>query len=227
MIEVSLTVLWLGLMTSLSPCPLATNLAAVSYLSKQLNNQELWRQSLMYTIGRSATYLILAALLSLGLTSSLELSQFVQSSLNYWLGPVLLLVGAVLLGWLPFPSLSITISQRIQNKLSSSGSLGALALGALFSLSFCPTSAVLFFGSLVPLLALQQANLLLPLIYGIGTALPVLIIAFLLSRGSAFAAQKLSLLSKLERGMKLTAGAVFISVGIYYSIIYLMPVIVK
>lgn len=105
MIEVSLTVLWLGIMTSLSPCPFATNIAAVSYLTRQLNNQQLLWQSLMYALGRATSYLILSLLLSLGLTSNIELSKFVQSTMNYWLGPIMLLVGFVLLGWVSFPAL--------------------------------------------------------------------------------------------------------------------------
>ena len=219
------TALWLGVMTSLSPCPLATNVAAVSYLSRSGVQQRVLVQSGFYTLGRGGAYLLLALLLSLGATSALQVSQFLQSTLNLWLGPVMLLVGVTLMGWLPMPSFEFSVTEGLQRKLSRAGGLGSMALGALFALSFCPTSAVLFFGSLLPLVTLHQDPVWLPLLYGLGTALPVLLITLVLGQGQAVVARSYNRLTTLEYWLRRVAACVFIGIGLYYSWTFLIPLV--
>lgn len=176
--------LWLGILTAVSPCPLATNTAALSYLAKQIANPRrvLWG-GIAYTLGRIFSYTLLAAFLVTGLLSVPTVSFFLQKHLNQLMGPVLVLTGAALLGLLPLPSLSLTGRSKPE-KLASFGVLGAFVLGAFFALALCPVSAALFFGGLLPLALRNGSRLVLPAIYGFGTALPVAILAVAVALGS-------------------------------------------
>jgi len=167
----ALSALWLGVLTSVSPCPLATNIAAVSYLSHRLDDtSRVFARGVAYTAGRIATYAALGAVLVAGLLRAPVVSVLLGRYLNQFLGPLLILVGMVLLDLLPMPALGGSVAARFRERLAGRGGVvGAFALGALFALSFCPVSAALFFGSLVPLAAAHDSPILLPSLFGTGT----------------------------------------------------------
>lgn len=222
----ALSALWLGVLTSVSPCPLATNVAAVSYLSRQVASpRRAVYQGLAYGLGRTLSYLALAALLLGGALSAPGLSQFLQSNMNMMLGPVMVLVGVVLLNWLQLPLPSMGLSESLQRRLSQGGLPGAIALGALFALSFCPTSAALFFASLLPLAMAHQSMLMLPGMYGIGTALPVLGFAMMVSLGTLQLAAVHQRIARAELLLRRLSGLLFLGAGLYYCWVYLLPLI--
>ncbi len=169
------TALWLGILTSISPCPLATNIAAVSYIARRIDRPRLVLLSAFtYSLGRAVAYAAVSAVVVLGLLSVPGVSQFLQRYMNKLLGPLLVLVGMYLLGLLISFGVSTTAgSDELRKKAAEGGVLGAALLGALFALSFCPVSAALFFGSLVPLSLQHGSKVVLPVVYGLGTALPV------------------------------------------------------
>ncbi|SDI44424.1 Cytochrome C biogenesis protein transmembrane region [Ferrimonas sediminum] len=222
----ALSALWLGVLTSVSPCPLATNVAAVSYLSRQVASpRRAVYQGVAYGLGRTISYLALAALLLGGALSAPGLSQFLQSNMNMMLGPVLLVVGVVLLSWLRLPLPTLGLSQSLQQRLGQGGLPGALALGVLFALSFCPTSAALFFASLLPLAMAHQSVVVLPGMYGIGTALPVLAFALMVSLGTLQLAAIHQGIARAERVLRRLSGMLFLGAGLYYCWVYLIPLI--
>ena len=158
----AVTALWLGVLCSLSPCPLATNVAAVAYLGRHAATpRRVLGAGLLYTAGRALTYVALGALLVGGLLAAPRASAALQGGVNRVLGPILILVGMVVLGLLPLPSFGRGVGHRTQERLAAFGPLGALALGALFALAFCPVSAALFFGSLLPL-AIRTGSAVIP-----------------------------------------------------------------
>ncbi|WP_153912600.1 aromatic aminobenezylarsenical efflux permease ArsG family transporter [Shewanella sp. TC10] len=216
--------LWFGVLTSISPCPLATNIAAVSFLSKQVEKPT---QSMLmgasYSAGRMLSYIVLAALLLHSAMSAPQISNFLQTQMNMVLGPVLLFVGACLLGWVSLPTSNWSISNQLQQRLAKRGQIGAFSLGGIFALSFCPTSAALFFASLLPLAMAQQSSFWLPAAYGIGTALPVLIIALLLQLGTVKVASLFQQMTVIEKVSRRLSGAIFIAAGCYYCWYYLIP----
>jgi cytochrome c biogenesis protein CcdA len=219
--------LWLGLLTSLSPCPLATNIAAISYVGKRVDSPtRVLSAGLTYTLGRTVSYVSLALILVKSLLSMSAVSMFLQQNLNRALGPLLLVVGLLLLDVLPWPWIGgrSRIFERIQTKADGLGLWGAGLLGVVFALSFCPVSAALFLGSLVPLAVKHESPVLLPLVYGVGTALPVVAFSVIL----AFAANRLSrafnALTVIERWMRRITAAVFIVVGGHFCLVYLLGV---
>lgn len=212
---------WLGILTSLSPCPMATNIAAVSYIGKRVDRPWLvFSAGLLYTLGRTITYIGLAILVLSAALAIPDLAMFLQRYMNRIIGPVLIVVGLVLLDLVRFRTRGVAFSQRLQQRLAGLGVWGAALLGLLFALSFCPVSAALYFGSLMPIALEHQSRVLVPMLYGIGTALPVvgfsLLIAFS-ARAVGAAFQKLSVIDKWARRI---TGAVFVLVGIYYCLIY-------
>jgi cytochrome c biogenesis protein CcdA len=219
------TALWLGVLTSISPCPLATNIAAISYISKGLGAP--WRvfaTGALYTAGRSLTYLALAALLVTGLLSIPQLSSFLQTYMNKLLGPILILVGMYLLGLLQFHFSTSVVGGSLEARFQSWGLWGAAFLGMLFALSFCPVSAALFFGSLVPLALQHEAAVSLPALYGIGTALPVLAFAVLIAGGAESVSKAFNRLAQVDKWARTVTGVVFVGVGIYFCLAYIFQV---
>jgi cytochrome c-type biogenesis protein len=215
--------LWLGILTSISPCPLATNIAAVSFLSKKIAHPAMvFISGLAYTIGRMAAYALLGWLIISSLLGVPQVAQFLQKYMVIALGPFLIITGLFLLEVITLKLPGITLSQKHQNKLVESGAPGALALGFIFALAFCPVSAALFFGSLVPLALNSRAGVVLPFIYGAGTGLPVLMFAVAIALGVTSMSRWFHRITKLEYYSRRITGLIFILVGLYYTGIYIL-----
>jgi len=216
-----ISALWLGIMTSISPCPLATNIAAVSFIGRQVKRPVLVALSgLLYTIGRALTYQILALLIIKSLLSAHALKPVLEDYVILIIGPVLIITGLLLMEVisLNFPGLPVT--ERLGKALADWNVLGALPMGVLFALSFCPVTMALFFGGLLPLALESHSSVLVPLSYGIGTALPVLVFAFLLSIGTRSVSKAFTTISRMEKVMRMGTGLLFAGIGIYFTLKY-------
>ena len=217
-VAVSATALWLGLLTSVSPCPLAANIAAMSYVGREVGSRRRTLVAgLLYTLGRALSYAALAALLVGGLLSIPQVALFLQAHMNRILGPLLVGVGVVLLEWIPVPGFGSGLYDRTGQRLVKAGLLGALPLGAVLALAFCPVSAGLFFGGLIPLALDHRSALWLPALYGLGTGLPVVVFAVLVSAGLAWAGSALHRLQAVERWARRLTAVVVVAVGLYYT----------
>ncbi len=214
---------WLGILTSVSPCPLATNVAAITYIGQHVDrpSQALW-SGLAYTLGRTACYVGLAILIVTSIWSVPEIARFLQRYMNQMLGPVLIFTGLLLMNLIRFRLPGLSLSDTRQKWLGQRGVWGAGLLGLIFALSFCPVSAALYFGSLLPLAVEHESRLLLPALYGVGTALPVVILAILIAGGSRYVGTILGKLTVIERWARRVTGAIFVLVGLYLVLIYLV-----
>ena len=213
------TAFWLGLLTAISPCPLATNIAAISFIGRQVGSRRgvVW-SGVLYTLGRTAAYVALGFAVTAGLLATAELSRFLQKYLNEILGPVLILLGMVLLGWIG-SGLSLNLAgDKVQQRAARGGAGWSVLLGVLFALSFCPVSAGLFFGALIPLAVRESSRLLLPVVYGIGTALPVLAFAFVIAFSTEYVGKLFDRLTQVEKWVRRIAGVLFILAGLYYCL---------
>lgn len=216
---------WLGILTSISPCPLATNIAAISYIGSGAGPRKTAACGLAYAAGRMATYLALGILLVAGLLSSSSLSIFLQRYMNRILGPVLILAGMILLELLAWNTAGSGLNEEVRRRAENGGLTGAGLLGAAFALSFCPVSAALFFGSLIPLSLKYGSSVVFPLLFGAGTAVPVLLFAGLVAFGARSVGRVYDRLRQVERWGRRATGAVLILVGIYYSLVYIFEAI--
>ena len=220
------TALWLGLMTSVSPCPLATNVAAVSFVARRLGHpRRILAGGLLYTAGRAAAYTVLGMLLVSSLLSAPVLSLALQTHMNRLLGPILILVGMVLLDLIPVRLPGAGTGATAHKLAEGSGVWGATLLGVLFALSFCPVSAALFFGSLLPLAVQHRSPWLLPAVYGLGTGLPVLAFAVATALGARSLGGAFRRVAIVERWARGVTGAVFVVVGIYYCLVHVFRVL--
>lgn len=219
---VLLSALWFGVLTSISPCPLATNLAAISYVGRRVDSpRKVFMSGLLYTGGRMVTYSVLGTVLVTSLLSAPSLSYSLQKYMNLALGPLLILVGMVLLELITFHIGGRGISESMQQRVERMNVWGAGLLGIVFALSFCPTSAALFFGSVLPLAVKWQSGLVLPAVYGIATGLPVLLFAGLIAVGAHKVAQAYNRVVIFEQWARYVTGGLFILVGIYYCWVYI------
>jgi hypothetical protein len=218
--------LWLGALTSISPCPLATNIAAVSFLGRGLASpRRVFFSGVLYALGRSLAYLALGALLVGSVLSAPGLSMFLQRSMNKLLGPLLIVVGMFLLDLISFSLPGSGVSEPMRKRLDALGPWGALPLGVLFALTFCPVSAALFFGSLIPLSVRVGSSVLLPGLYGLGTALPALAFAALVAVSAHSVGKAFNALSKVEWWARSITGWLFLAIGIFYCLKFIFNVI--
>jgi len=215
-----LTAFVLGLMTAISPCPLATNITAIGFISRDLeNSQRVFRSGLIYTLGRAISYTLLALVLYLG-ANQLNISMIFQGWGEKVLGPVLIIIGLLMLDVisLRFPAFS-----RLTERIGESGKgsyWGALLLGMAFALAFCPYSGVLYFMMLIPMTISSASGLYLPVIYAVATGLPVIIFAWLLAYAVGNVAKLYRHLKTFELWFRRVVALVFIGVGIYYIVIF-------
>lgn len=214
-----ITAFWLGILTSISPCPLATNIAAVSFVGRRVDSPgSVILAGSLYTLGRALTYAFLGVLLVSSLLSAPAVSHALQKYMNLVLGPVLILVGMILLELISFGFGGSGISAGLQKRVEGLGAWGAGLLGILFALSFCPTSAALFFGSLLPLALQQDSGIVLPLAFGAATGLPVLVFSLLIGMGANRVAHAYNRVASFEIWARRITGVIFILTGIYFSL---------
>ena len=238
--------LYLGLLTSISPCPLATNIAAISYVGRKVGDSRwVMAAGLLYTLGRCLLYLALAVLLATTAMSVPAVSLFLQKYMHLVLGPVFLLLGMFLVGLITISGGGAVMTEGMQKRIDAMGIWGALLLGVLFAIAFCPTSAAWFFGLValilgseagavtamltkigisLPEASLPGATVVLPLVYGIGTAVPVLLVAFLLAYSAKSVGKTYNMLSKIEWWARQITGWIFVLAGIYFSLSYAFEV---
>jgi cytochrome c biogenesis protein CcdA len=216
--------LWLGILTSISPCPLATNIAAVSFIARRVDKTRLAvLAGLVYTAGRTLTYLVLGVALSASLLAVPQLSYFLQKYMAMLMGPLLIVVGMFLLELLTLPSgTGSGYAARLQAHAERQGIWGAGLLGIVFALSFCPTSAALFFGSLLPLTVKSGSSLVYPALYGVGTALPVLGFALLIAFGAKGLGTAFKRVGAFEWWARRLTGVIFIAIGAWMSVRYIL-----
>ena len=214
-----ITAFWLGILTSISPCPLATNIAAVSFVGRRVDSPgSVILAGSLYTLGRALTYAFLGVLLVSSLLSAPAVSHALQKYMNLVLGPVLILVGMILLELISFGFGGSGINAGLQKRVEGLGAWGAGLLGILFALSFCPTSAALFFGSLLPLALQQDSGIVLPLAFGAATGLPVLVFSLLIGMGANRVAHAYNRVASFEIWARRITGVLFILTGIYFSL---------
>lgn len=217
--------LWLGILTSISPCPLATNIAAISFIGRRVDKARLvLLAGVYYTLGRMLTYMVLGVLIVTSVMSIPHLSHFLEKYMNKLLGPILIIVGMILLEMIQLNIFGSGVSERVQKKAESWGIWGAGLLGILFALTFCPVSAALFFGSLIPLSLSSNSNILLPAVYGLGTGLPVFVFALLIALGVQWVGKVFQKISRVEFWMRRITGGIFVVIGIYLSLVYIFRV---
>jgi len=213
-----LTALLLGLMTAISPCPLATNITAIGFISKDIENRNrVFINGLVYTLGRAITYTAIALIIFLG-ADQLKFGGFFQRYGEKIIGPLLILIGFFMLDMIKinFPAFS-RLTSGMQDK-KKWGYLDALLLGLLFALAFCPYSGVLYFGMLVPLTVSSASGLYLPVIFAVATGIPVIIIAWVLAYTVSGIGNVYNRIKAFELWFRRIIALLFIVVGIYYII---------
>mgnify|MGYP005850595725 CR=1 FL=1 len=217
----------LGLLTAVSPCPLATNIAAVAYIARDMEDRKRTVLSgALYTAGRAAAYVSLGlALVYLG-ASVVNISGFLRDSAVYYLGPLLVLIALVMLDVIDLSFLKGGYAARLGERIAGKGSPGAFLLGAVFALSFCPYSAVLFFGMLIPLaVGTPVGGLYMPALYAVGTGLPVFVVALLIAFGAGAWAGHVDRVRKWEGYVRKGAGLIFLGVGAYYMVLLVQALV--
>ncbi|MFA5084652.1 MAG: aromatic aminobenezylarsenical efflux permease ArsG family transporter [Candidatus Paceibacterota bacterium] len=210
---------FIGLMAALSPCPLATNITAIAYASKKIDNSKhTIIVGLLYTLGRMFTYVVLAlSIVTFGMNMQ-SISLFMQNYGNKILGPFLVIAGLIMLNII---RLNILRGNKhfinIKEKLAAKGFIGSFLLGMVFALAFCPFSALLFFGMLIPLALKAGDGILIPSVFAFATGLPVIVFSFILVKGMSKLGKIMNKVNIFERWMRFIVAVIFIITGIYYT----------
>ncbi len=219
---------WLGILVSISPCPLATNIVTISCLSQQLNRKtKILLQGLAYIIGRTITYVIIAYLIINTLMNAPIVSEFLQTYITRLLGIFLIITGMILLELIKIKFRSLSFTDSIQNKLQNLKYLKATLLGILFALAFCPLSAALYFGSLIPIAIKMQSAFFIPFIFSIFTGIPVIFFAIIIAFATNKIANYYNSFKRIEHYLTKITGIIFILTGIYYILSYIFGIYIS
>ncbi|WP_163708680.1 aromatic aminobenezylarsenical efflux permease ArsG family transporter [Mangrovibacterium lignilyticum] len=210
----------LGLMTAISPCPLATNITAIGYISKDLNSRKrVFMNGLIYTAGRAVSYTAIGLLFFFG-ASQFEFSGFIQQWGEKLLGPLLIVIGLFMLGIFSITIPGLTkLTDKVETK-ARKGFWGALLLGIVFALAFCPYSGVLYFGILIPMTISSSQGLILPAIFALATGIPVIVFAWFIAYSIGSIGTVYNRIKTFETWFRRIVALLFIGVGIYYSVIF-------
>lgn len=211
----------LGLLTAIAPCPLATNITATAYIAKNVESQQKTLLSgILYTFGRVLTYTLIGTVIYFGV-STFEVSKLLQGNGEKFIGFIMVFIGLIMLNIIQFNfNGSNKYKDLLTERFKDKGLLGSFVLGAVFALAFCPYSGALFFVMLIPMMLSASMGLGLPIVFALGTGLPVIILAFVI----AFSVQKIGIyfkaITKFESFMRIFAGVIFILTGFYYINLY-------
>lgn len=215
------TAFLLGLMTAISPCPLATNITAIGYISKDIDNRsKIFINGLLYTLGRVISYsilgIILIAILKQG-ASIYKVQKLVSAYGEMFIGPFLIVIGVLMLDVIKLNfSVSGRFSASVEKKANKGGAWSVLLLGVIFALAFCPYSGVLYFGGLIPLSVTSQMGYFLPVVFAFATGLPVVIIAWILAFSVSGIGKFYNSIKSFEKWFRRAVAIIFILVGVYY-----------
>ena len=222
----ALTAFLLGIITAISPCPLATNIAAIGYIGKEMENRRgIFLNGLLYTLGRIIAYTLLGIIVISVIregASIFGIQKYVARYGERLIGPVMLLIGLYMLFGHKLRLPSFGFSGKGGEKIAKNGSWGAFLLGVLFAMAFCPSSGIFYFGMLIPMSATATGGYFLPIIYAIATSLPVIIIAWILAYGANQIGAVYGKIQMIQRWLNLIVGVLFVAIGVYYCIMILV-----
>lgn len=212
----------LGLMTAISPCPLATNISSIGYISRDIKDRNrVFYSGLVYTLGRAISYTAVALLLFFG-ANQFNVSMIFQGWGEKLIGPLLIVIGLFMLDIL---KIRLPGFSGLTEKIGSKGGgkyWGALLLGMVFALAFCPYSGVLYFGMLIPMTIASPTGLYLPVVFAIATGLPVILFAWLLAYAVGNVGKLYNRIKTFEIWFRRVVAVLFIGIGIYYLRIFFM-----
>ena len=216
-----LTAFVLGLMTAVSPCPLATNITATAYISKNISDKKVvFLSGVLYSLGRAFSYTAIGLILFFG-ASKFHVSRFLNQNGEKFLGPLLIIIGLIMLNVIKINFLSNSnLTEKLSEKFKDKGLLGSFLIGLVFALAFCPYSAALYFGMLIPITVASPDGLYLPIVFAFGTGLPVLLFTYLLAFSVGSVGFFYTKIARIEKVMRPVAGLVFLMTGIYYMLIF-------
>lgn len=218
-----LSALFLGLITAISPCPMATNIAATAYVSRRATERRYAViTGALYTLGRMVSYSIIGILIIVVGLEIPGVASFLQDFGEKILGPLLIVIGLIMLIIDRFSfGLGAGKLASLGEKVANRGMLGGFLLGVIFALAFCPYSAIIFFGVLIPLALKSTGGVALPAVFAIGTGLPVLVFGILISAGIAKVSAWLNAVTRVEKVLRIVVSIIFIGAGIYYVVLWI------
>ncbi len=216
----ALTAFILGLLTAISPCPLATNIAAIGFISKNIEDRKaIFMRGIYYTVGRVFAYTVMGIILISILKEGASMFG-IQKAISKWgellIGPVLLIIGLFMLFGHKLNLPKFGFDGNNSEKLAGKGSWGALLLGVLFAMAFCPSSGIFYFGMLIPMSVTASAGWLLPVLFAVATALPVLVVAWILAYSVEKVGEVYGKIQTIQKWLNIVVGTIFVIVGIYY-----------
>jgi cytochrome c biogenesis protein CcdA len=218
---VIISAFFLGILTAISPCPLATNITATAFISKNITDRKkVFLSGLFYTLGRAFSYTVIGLILYFG-ASKFHIAKSLSQNGEKILGPLLIIIGLIMLNVIKLNFLGkSSFQEKLTEKFKDKGMLGSFLIGVVFALAFCPYSGALYFGMLIPMTVSSVDGLYLPIVFAFGTGLPVIIFTYLLAFTAGKVGSFYNKVTKVEKVMRTVAGVVFILTGLYYILLF-------
>lgn len=210
-----------GLIGALSPCQFTTNLGALAVASAQPGRARPVVLAAVYVAGKVTVYSLVGAAVVLAGIQLQAASIPVIVVARKALGPLMILVGLGLLGvWRPRLALGHRLASRPCDHLAARGVAGAFVLGVAFSFAFCPTLFWLFFGLTIPLALRSAGGWAFPGLFALGSSLPLLAVAALVSAGAGAVGTLAGGMRRLDRPLRIVAAVVLLVAGLHDTVVY-------
>lgn len=208
-------------MTAISPCPLATNISAIGFISKDLEDKKkTFKNGLLYVLGRTISYTVLGIILILILKQGASIYRIQRAIASYgelFIGPLLIVIGFFMLDVIKMNfSLTGGLTGKMENKTQRGSWWSSLLLGVVFALAFCPYSGVIYFGGLIPLAVSSNIGYFLPVVFAIATGLPVILFAWIITYSISSVGGFYNKIKAFEFWFRRVVAVVFLLIGCYY-----------
>ncbi len=217
-----LAALFFGFAGSVAPCQLTANLGSITYFGNKYMQEKLaGLEFLLYLLGKIMVFSFFGVLFWLfGNNISIDsIPVFVYT--RKLVGPLLIVMGLFFLGIIKLRgSFGFRISAVVKKMAErSGGKSGAFLFGVAFSLGFCPTMVLLFFGMVMPLALQSSYGVILPSVFALGTAFPLLVF-FAIVIGFGLDRTILKKVKQWGRIIYKVSGAFLIILGISDTVTY-------
>ncbi|MHB9093339.1 MAG: urease accessory protein UreH domain-containing protein [Eubacteriales bacterium] len=218
-----ITAFLLGILGSTSPCQLSTNTGAVALITKDGFNKKRYLVSAgSYVLGKITMYSVIGGVIILMGLNVRNLPIPIVVLVRKLSGPILVITGLYLLGLFSFSLPEIVKIDSLNKIFTKQGNfITGFGMGGFFSLAFCPTLYLLFFGITLPLSIKTPGGIFFPGIFAIGTSLPLILFVIVFTIGSDLLASKfMAKMKRANKYMKIIAGFIFIISGIIDILLY-------
>ncbi|MBR5375120.1 MAG: sulfite exporter TauE/SafE family protein [Paludibacteraceae bacterium] len=213
------SIIW-GIIVAVCPCTMAANITAITAMSRdKREKRDVFARGIAYAFGRAAAYIALGILL-VTFAQGLRIGESFQHLFGLFLGPILVLIGILMLDIIHIHGLADKCMVVFNRMVKQFGFWKSFLLGIMLAFAFCPYSATIYFGVVIPSSLSAENGYIVPIFFAIGATIPVLSLAWIFAYSMDTAKKKLDKFQQYELWFRRILAILFIISGILFILEY-------